>query len=180
ALNAALAIQDEWSCFSALRALAGKLPAALPKALDAALAIQFEFFRAEAITALADKLTPELLPKALNAALAIQDERSHDEALMALAGKLAPDLLPKALEAAQAIQDEEYRAKALTALAFHLVNTSNRFNLWKDLLHFLSYRTRQDLVSDLAAFTPVIIALGGEAAAAETAQAIQDVSRWWS
>ncbi|MFN6485299.1 hypothetical protein [Nostoc sp. DedQUE02] len=117
ALEAALAIQDEWSRAEALRALSDKLPAVLlPQALEAALAIQSEWSRAQALRALTDKL-PDVLPQALEAALAIQDERSRAEALSALADKLPDVLLPQALEAALAIQDERFRAQALSALA---------------------------------------------------------------
>ncbi|MBD2065975.1 hypothetical protein H6F93_00205, partial [Leptolyngbya sp. FACHB-671] len=135
--------------------------------------------RAQALMALAEKL-PEALPKALEAALAIESESSRAQALTALAEKLTPDLLPKALEAAQAIEYEYYRVRALTALALHLVNAPNCFNLWKDLLHFLSYRTRPDLLSDITALMPVIFSLGGKAAATEITQAIQNVAKWWS
>ncbi|MBD2066057.1 hypothetical protein H6F93_00635, partial [Leptolyngbya sp. FACHB-671] len=115
ALQAAQAIKDESYRAQALKALAEKLPEALPKALKAALAIKDEYSRAQALKALAEKLTPDLLPEALEAALAIKDESSHAQALTALAEKL-PEVLPKALEAALAIKDESYRAQALTAL----------------------------------------------------------------
>ena len=36
----------------------------------------------------------------------------------------------------------------------------------------------QDLLSDLTALIPVILALGGQEALLETARAIQDVGRW--
>ncbi|MFN6493611.1 hypothetical protein [Nostoc sp. DedQUE03] len=58
ALEAALAIQDEWSRAQALSALADKLPdVLLPQALEAALAIQSERFRAQALSALASGLS---------------------------------------------------------------------------------------------------------------------------
>ena len=178
ALEAALAIQSEYSRAYALTALADKLPEALPKALEAAQAIEDEYPRAEALMALADKL-PEVLPKALEAAQAIEQEAYRAQALTVLADKLTPELLPKALEAAQAIEHESARAEALTALALHLVNAPNCFNLWKDLLHFLSYRTRPNLLSDITALIPVIFSLGGKAAATEMTQAIQNVAKWW-
>jgi uncharacterized protein (UPF0261 family) len=179
ALEAAQAIQHEFDRAQALKALADKLtPELLPKALAAALAIQSESLRAEALTALADKL-PEVLPKALEAALAIEQEAYRAQALTVLADKLTPELLPKALEAAQAIEHKSDRAQALTALALQLVNAPNCFNLWKDLLHFLSYRTRPNLLSDITALIPVIFSLGGKAAATEMTQAIQNVAKWW-
>lgn len=48
-----------------------------------------------------------------------------------------------------------------------------------ETLPVLARRTRQDLLSDLESLAPVIHALGGEPAAAETFRAIQDVARWW-
>ncbi len=178
ALQAAQAIRNESYRANALTALADKLPEVLAKALEAAQSIKNESYRAYALMALADKLTPDLLAKALEAAQAIKNEESRANALMALADKL-PEVLPKALEAAQAIEDESYRVQALTALALHLVNAPNRFNLWKDLLHFLSYRTRPDLLSDITALIPVIFALGDKAAATEMTQVIQNVAKWW-
>jgi hypothetical protein len=162
-----------------LTALADKLtPDLLPKALEAALAIKNESDRAWALRALTDKL-PEALPKALEAALAIKNESDRAWALTALADKL-PEVLPKALEAALAIKDVSLRAWAFKALALHLVNAPNCFNLWKDLLHFLSYQTRPDLLSDITALIPIIFSLGGKAAATEMTQAIQNVAKWWS
>ncbi|MEH1913458.1 hypothetical protein, partial [Nostoc sp.] len=122
----------------------------------------------------------ELLPEALAAARAIQDEYSRALALRALAEKL-PELLPEALAAARAIQDEYSRALALRALAFGLsqIPSTELFPLWQDTLHELSLRTRPNLLQDIKALFPVIFALGGEAATAEVARAIEDVARWW-
>ena len=95
------------------------------------------------------------------------------------AAGLTLDLLPKVLEATLAIQDNDSRGKILAAVALHLANHSDRFNLWKNLLHLLSHRNRPSLLSDIATLTSVLVVLGSEVAPAETAQAIQDVSRWW-
>jgi hypothetical protein len=40
-------------------------------------------------------------------------------------------------------------------------------------------RSRSELLADLAALAPVIAALGGPEAIAETCRAIEDVGRWW-
>jgi hypothetical protein len=155
-------------------------PELLPKAFKATLAIQDAASRAKGLNSLVNKV-PEALPKALEAALAVEHESDYQEAFSILADKLTLEHcpLPKFLEAAQAMQNCSYRAAALTAYAVHLVNDLNCFNFWKALLHFLSHRTRPDLLSDLTALSPVIVALGGESAATETVQAIQDVARWW-
>jgi hypothetical protein len=72
-------------------------------------------------------------------------------------------------------------ARALTALPPRLAELSRRalYPLWDKTLPRLARRTRPDLLADLGALVPVIHALGGEAAIAETARAIQDVVRWW-
>ncbi|MFN6540367.1 MAG: hypothetical protein RM021_029010, partial [Nostoc sp. EkiNYC01] len=149
ALEAAQAIQDEYSRAEALRALADKLPDVLPKALEAVQAIQDEYYRAEALRALADKLPDVLLPQALEAAQAIQSESSRAQVLSALAFGLSQ------------------------------MPPSQLFPVWQHTLHQLSLRTRPNLLREIKALFPVIFALGGEAATAEIARAIVDVGRWW-
>jgi hypothetical protein len=179
ALEAALAIQHDYSRANVLIALAGKLPEVLPNALEATLAIKDDFsFRARALTALADKL-PEVLPNAIDAILAIHDERDRADAVKVLIEKNIPEFLPQFLQVARDIDSlRSDRADVLKALADHFV-IANQFYVWEDLLHHLSYRTRPDLLSDIASLTLVIDAIGGKVAIADTAQAIQDVSRWW-
>ncbi|AUB34218.1 hypothetical protein COO91_00089 [Nostoc flagelliforme CCNUN1] len=182
ALAAAKLIQDERHRAEALFALVDKRPELLPEALAAARQIQNEESRAiEALFALVDKLPSELLLEILVAAKQIQDEESFPEALFALVDKLPPELLPEALAAAKLIQDEEYRADALSALAILLsrIPTDQLFSFWKQILHELSLRTRQNLLADIEKLVPVIFALGNDAAIASVNCAIQDVARWW-
>jgi ribosomal 50S subunit-associated protein YjgA (DUF615 family) len=179
ALQVIQGMRSESNQAQVLKALANKLtPELLPKVLEATQAIQDDYHRAQVLEALVNKLTPELFPKVLEATQAIQ-KHNRIGILIALRDKLPQNLLLEALDAVQVMQDASSRAKALNVLTFHLVNVTDGFNLWKNLLNFLSYRTRANLLSDVAALTPVIAALGGEAATAKTAQAIQDVSRWW-
>ncbi|MBE9228727.1 hypothetical protein IQ264_25280 [Phormidium sp. LEGE 05292] len=178
ALDTALSIQREDSLVQALTVLVHKLPSELLcKVIDVVQHIQSQEYRTQVLIALADRL-PEVLPKALEAALSIDDEYHRVQALIVLAEKL-PEALPKALEAALSIQNEDSVTQALTALSSHLVNAPDQFILWKDLLHFLSHRLRPQLLNDMEFLTPVLCALGGEVATAETTQAIQDVGRWW-
>jgi hypothetical protein len=51
--------------------------------------------------------------------------------------------------------------------------------LWCETLHVLASNSRDELLSDLRALSPVIVSLGGPEAAAETIRAIEDVGRWW-
>ena len=86
-----------------------------------------------------------------------------------------------ALAAARAIGDADDRAKALVGLAPHLAQLpcQRLYPLWQETLPILAARTREDLLADLCALAPVIAALGGEEAVAETSRAIQDVGLWW-
>ena len=177
ALVFAQAIQSNSLRAQLLMVLSEKLPEVLPQAMVSAQAIQKEIGRAQALVNLVPHI-PEVLPQALVAVQAVQKERCRAHMLTVLADTLTPELLPEAVETAQEIQDASYRARALTALALPLVHASNCFELLKNLIHFLSDRNRSELLSDLTALTPVISASGEDAIAA-TAQAIEDVSRWW-
>ncbi|RMD64661.1 hypothetical protein D6833_04075, partial [Candidatus Parcubacteria bacterium] len=163
----------------------------LADALHAARGIEIESHRAEALAALAPHLPeeewPQVLAQALAAARSIRNEDDRARALAALAPHLPESLLADALHAARSIRDEDDRARALAALAPHLAQLScaTLYSLWagdndsEGTLAFLAQRTRRDLLSDLRALQEVILALGGEAAVAETARAIMDVGRWW-
>ena len=158
AVAAAWAIEDVWDRSRALAALAPRLaelghPA---EALEAARAIRNEGYwspalaaRSQALAALAPHLTAPLLGEALAAARAIGYERGPSEALAALAPRLA-ELPPATLSP-----------------------------LWSKTIRLLATRTRRNLLRDLIALVPLLTALGGAEAVAETACAIQDVGRWW-
>jgi hypothetical protein len=89
--------------------------------------------------------------------------------------------LPTALAAAREIQTAYRRARVLRALAEPLAKLPRPalHPSWHETLSSLARRTRRDLLADLEALIPVIHALSGEAAIAETACAIQDVTCWW-
>ncbi len=152
----------------------------LPEALAAAREIQSERRRAKALSSLVDELPPDLLPEVLAAAREIQSEEDRAKALSSLADKL-PELLPEVLAAAREIESARRRAEALTSLAGKLLQLQKTplFSLWRETLHILSVHTRPNLLTDINALTPVIFALGDKQAMKDTANAIQDVSRWW-
>ncbi|MEA5604637.1 hypothetical protein, partial [Nostoc sp. UHCC 0252] len=60
------------------------------------------------------------------------------------------------------------------------IQKTSLFNHWRDTLHILSVHTRPNLLTDINALTPIIFTLGDKQAVKDTADAIQDVSRWWS
>jgi hypothetical protein len=51
--------------------------------------------------------------------------------------------------------------------------------MWQETLPVLARRTRRDLLADLRALVPVIVALGESDAIAATFRAIQDVAARW-
>ncbi|GAK58799.1 NB-ARC domain protein [Candidatus Vecturithrix granuli] len=191
ALSVAQAIQDEWRRVQALTALASRLPTALlPDALSVAQAIQDEWQRVQALTALASRLPTALLPdeqraaalrEALSVAQAIQDEKDRAKALAVLAPHLCKELLSEALTLAPAIDYADNRAQALKSVVPRLIEypVEELLRLWPGVLARLAQRSRQDLLSDLEALTPVIAIIGGDEAIAELARAIQGVGRWW-
>ena len=185
ALAAAREIEYADDRARALAALAPHLPPeqqpkVLAEALAAARKIEDAGGRARVLTALAQHLPPELLPEALTAAKEIKDADDRARVLTALAERL-PELLPEALTAARETRNADDRARALTALSPRLAELPrpDLYRPWDETLPHLARRTRPDLLTDLRALVPVIHALGGEAAIAETARAIQDVARWW-
>jgi hypothetical protein len=182
ALAAAREIQEAYFRARVLAALAERLPAEhLPTALAAAREIQEADARADALRALAERLPAEHLPTALAAAREIQDADARARVLAALAERLPAEHLPTALAAAREIQKADARASVLRALAEPLAKLPRPalHPSWHETLSSLARRTRRDLLADLEALIPVIHALSGEAAIAETACAIQDVTCWW-
>ena len=181
ALAAARQIQNQYYRAEALGALTNKLPEILPEALAEARQIHDEIARSQFLRGLADKLTPEILPEALAEVRQIHDEIARSQFLRGLADKLTPEILPEALAEARQIQQDKYRTQVLCAWANPLsqMPTIQLYPLWQNTLYTLSLHTRRELLSHMAALTPVIFSLGGEEAIKNTAIAIQEVSRWW-
>jgi hypothetical protein len=73
------------------------------------------------------------------------------------------------------------RRETLTKLAqgMQRLDYPKCYALWRQTLRDLATQNRADLLSDLQAFAPVILTLGGEKALTEVMQAITDVGRWF-
>lgn len=182
---------------ASVNSLAGNLPTELlvalvewggwqpAQALAYARQIPGQEQRTLALAALARHLTGELreeaLAEALAAARAIGNEWARAEALAALAPYLTGELVAEGLAAARAIGDEGARARALAALAPQMAELASAVlcPLWKETLHHLAARTRRDVLSDLGALAPALVALGGQEAVVTTLRAVLDVGRWW-
>ena len=167
---------------------------------DLLVEIAFRLPRPEDAFAIADRIKSEQKGEKLLIEIALKflkPEESLDEAkkiennnlkLKALI-EIAPNIsephktniLKEALEITRDLNDENLRGKALSDISLDLAGLppSVLYPLWQETLHVLAQRTRSDLLSDLCALTPVILALGGPEALEETARAIVDVGRWW-
>ena len=87
----------------------------------------------------------------------------------------------EALETARAMADEDRRAEALAGLAPHVkqLPVVRLYFLWNETLHILAIRTRSNLLSDIQALVPLIVALGEKDALVATMQAIIEVGKWF-
>ena len=162
-------------------------PALLAEALAAAQAIEWEHGRAAVVAALAPHLPPDdrlrVLTEVMADSYAHVDPETSADILAALAPHLVgyPTLITKALAMARAIDDDLYRMCILGALAEHLAAMPpvTLYALWRETLHVLALRTRQDVLRDLGELSNIIVGMGGSKAALETAEAITLVGCWW-
>jgi tetratricopeptide (TPR) repeat protein len=204
ALTMARGIGDEVARARALAAL-GQVDAALAIVRE----IDDELARAIALTNLTPHLTtPGQVEEALAVMRGIGNEGPRAFALASLAPHLvelgrgddamvlvreiddewvlartlaALGRIEEALVIARGIGNEGSRAVTLAALAPRLaaLPQAKAFPLWAETLQFSATRSRMGLLADLSALAPVITALGGADAIAESCRAIEDVGRWW-
>ncbi len=195
ALQAARSIEDAEERAKALMALAPHLPATLRShtieaVLEAAHSIENALYYPWVLVILVPNITKAGFPHmALQAIQSIKwNGPAYAQALSDLAPHLSSHLLPHALRAALGISEKEMlrasprdRARALAALAPRLAEMPRErlYPLWRETLPLLAARTRKDLLADLRALAPVVQALGGAEAVAETFRATQDVGQWW-
>ncbi|MBS0554614.1 MAG: hypothetical protein JSS47_19135, partial [Proteobacteria bacterium] len=142
-------------------------------------------FIAEALAAIGLYLDSGLLASAvamLPERFDEQDSVALAEALAGLAEHLSGPALEQAIDVACAISCTAPRATALAAVAARLRSLSVEalYPLWRQrMLPRLATRSREELVSDLAALAPALGRLGGADALKQLCQGIDDVTRWW-
>jgi hypothetical protein len=171
---------------------ASDAPTVEQELLDAARSIPRGWVRAQVLAALSPFLEASLRDAVIQAELdklstISPDGEERTKILKALAPQVPERLLPAATSAACGIADSIYvsvspRADALAALAPRLAGLPppSLYGQWHDILHVLSDHPRGDLLWDLAALSPIPIALAGTgAAAAENICALGRVARWW-
>jgi len=155
----------------------------LEEALSAARKIKPERRRAMAFAEIAPKF-----PDPTDALSVAREIKKEGERAMALA-KIAPnltdprktDILEEALSISREASENYLRNNCLTEIAPLLagISPTRLFSLWCKTLHILAQRTRNDLLSDIVALSPVIAALSAPESIEDTVQAILDVGQWW-
>lgn len=175
----------------ALAHLAPSLPAPLLEtALKEAQSLEREEWRAVALTGIVPFLPQPLAVEAahepLKAAQATWNVQESVHALVHLVPYLPLEEQQAVLEGALvrtcAVDDTTERFEALALLAPCLVAlpVERLQGLWDELLHTLANRSRHNLLSDLRALFPLIVALGGKEAVQQVASAIVDVGQWFT
>lgn len=103
------------------------------------------------------------------------------QALSILAPHLPQELLEVAWPLALNIETGGERRRALTALAKELAKLPHNvlYPLWAKGTRRLAIRARGNLLNDVQALAPIILALGGPQATAEVIKTIHDIGRWW-
>ena len=189
-------IQNEFYRTQALFILVPHQPELLTQALLAIKLIENEISQIELLTKLAAKLSPEisfeLLSKAYEIAQSMQDKSDQFEALSILAERqpelcqavkmhsLQPELYQDLeIVPIMGAGSGEYLLQALSTLGSIFFDARDGYILWKSSLHSLSSFSRPDLCFFLAYLAYAIKVLGSEVGVAETAQAVQVISRWW-
>jgi len=196
ALKAARAIRSEWDRAEILSALVPNLSQPVrEEVLQQMMAAERAHVDVEnwakalfpVASYLPEPVREEVLQEGLTKARAIWNEEYRAKVLSTLAPYLSQPLKEEALEESlEIIRTIELgsgwnRSWLLTPLARHLAQLPMAilYLLWRETSHILAARTRRQLLADIRALEPVIAALGGSEAVAESAQAMLDVRRWW-
>ncbi len=177
--------------------LAGEAHAGvLESAWTAAGEITDHYDRAMALVALWGFSNPErqamIIPVLLDAVREIQDEYDRASGISVVAPLLAADTLPtaipseahvlrEALLATSQVPDTSLRGTLLARLVplwTQVQPASVAYSLWCEILLLLSRRPVPDLLSDVSALVPVLLAIGGPAAAREATEAVTAARRW--
>lgn len=158
----------------------------LRQALEIASRISSEENRAEALAGLLPRQAAlGSSDEALTAARELSDSEWRARALTALMPYLKErtqqETLEEAIMAAQSVDDAHRRGQLLTGLLPYLqpLPSATLVEEWSLLLRSSSRGTRQGLLSDLAAFAPLIVKLADTSAAQPTVDSILSVGRWW-
>lgn len=137
-------------------------------------------FMAQALEIIPIYLDSSQLRTALKMAFQI-DQRWRATGIAGIVRQLSEnDLLEQVVDASCALLDVENRRVALAALAERIRSLSPRdaYALWRRALRILAHRNRMNLVSDLAALSPVISMLGGKGSLKDVWESVVSMESW--
>ncbi len=201
AVAIALAIADPYDRSTTLLALLPRLPAdeqpqVLSHTWEAAREIIDPYDRATALAALWPHAPPdfqaEIVRAVLDAVQEIEDDYDRASGISLFAPLLAAENMPAALPPASQVLREallaacELEDSTARADAFHHLSTywigvhpsPVAYALWCEVLPALSRRPVPQLLSDIAALTPLLREIGGKTAALEASQAVAVARQW--
>ncbi len=181
----------------ALASLAPHLSERLGReALKEARALEREEWRRQVLkkvlpllsTSLQQEVVHEMLTTLRNAGQPREDNHARvyvqDRVLLSTysAASQQQEILAEALNRARDIADTTERAQAFHTLAPHLATlpVDVLYLLWCETLHVLARRTRRDMLSDIRALAPVMVALRDETVLADVSEVIMQVGLWFT
>ena len=145
----------------------------------------------QALVRILPHVTDSLVKDEVSHRVMIAAEREHDELrrieiVTPLVHNLQDDtlrvsVLRKAIRAVQEVSDGNRHAAALALLAPSVATLPPELcrQLWCEVVPLLTLRRRSDLLSDLVALKPVVLALTDSSGALAVFQAFDDIGRWW-
>ncbi|MFO1372962.1 MAG: hypothetical protein U1F42_11440 [Candidatus Competibacteraceae bacterium] len=170
--------------------LAPHLPGPLLEStLEQIFAIPGKFRRESLLRSLIPHLSEPLLREVMARLDGIQEYEDDTQKLWAkVASRLACfGYCDEALGITRTIPNASIRSNVFAEIASFLTSLPKAIlmQLWLEqrsganLLHVLATRGRNDLLQDIRALTPIMIALGGIGSEREISKSIDDACRWW-
>ncbi|HEX8221477.1 MAG TPA: hypothetical protein VF914_19980 [Chloroflexia bacterium] len=138
-------------------------------------------YRALLISALAARLSPDDLEEAFYMVREHTSSRHTSRALYNLAPYIPERILPEAVEYANLQSYDTNIEQTLPIMAARLARLSpaTQYPVWNSCLRTRARQTRQEVLSHIRTFAPVLLSLGGPKALEQTAIHVLEVGRWW-
>ncbi len=186
---AAFQLKDNYARAVALTSLIPRRPdqgeVLTEKALTAARYAETAQERAQALTSLIvhvdGPMKAKLTAEAIQAGSAIVEENDKVRVMKDLASTVPEVLLPGVLDASQGVASRTEWREFLKALTLSRTSSGTSvpvlYQLWRRTLWILAGQTREELVRELVALLPPLIALGGSGA--DLAYEIREAQRHW-
>ena len=181
ALELAQKITDRSTKVEALIALSFQLTAAVTEALKIIQTIEEKNTRIKFLADIMPHLSSEVLQNMLQEELSNENKVYRTKLLIELASHWPLESLQYAIQIAKEIEDTSTRTQFLTDLAAHLskARVDRIAPFWREFMQWLSERTRDDALADLATMAPIIYRMGNKKAIGKVYGAIELTGQWW-